>query len=231
MDDKTAFSDIARIFAHDVNNHLAVVEGFFDLAMMERKGFSDTIKEGMPLARQSAADLESLVSDFAGIIMMEEKRLVINREKTDIAAILSDIVKKNARSAAKEARVKLAWSSSGPLFCDVDKRLFSKAFGNLVLAAIKGTPEGGRVDVSAGRAADGIKITVTDTGEPVPAEYSEKIFKKESLEEISKTKLKNRAGLRLIFSAMAIAALGGSVRVESAGKDKKNVCVVTLPVS
>ncbi len=228
MSKEHELSGIARIFAHDLNNLLAVMTGYFDLAMLEMEGFPETIQEGLPIARQCASEAGSLVSDFYDMIAMEAKRLVLNREKTDMRGLVSGIIKKDALPKAKGAGVTLVWlDEGGPLFCDVDKRLISKAASNLITAAIRGTSEGGRVEVSAGRAGNSVTITVKDTGLPVPPEYREKIFKKDSLEEVSKTTLKKRAGLELIFSALAVKAHGGGVRVESEGK--KNVFIITIP--
>lgn len=229
MRGKKDFTETAKTFAHDANNLLAVIEGYFDLAMLDTDSPSGSLKEGLPLARRAAADLESLVSDFANIIVMEENRLVAKLEPTDIGALISDIVRREAGPAAKEAGVKLSAPGTGaPVRCDVDRRLVSKIVCNLMMSAMRGTPEGGRVEVTAqDDGSDRVKITVRDSGPIVPPEWRKKIFEKDSLGEISTTKLKKRAGLELVFCKMAVEAHGGRIWAEAEGR--KNAFIITIP--
>ena len=229
MRDKSGFSDLVRSATHDIDNQLAIMSWYFDLALMEKAGHSVVAQKGLLMAKHAAVDLDSLISDLSRIIVMAEKNLVLDRERTDLRALILDILKKKAGSRAKTAGVKLSGpdKNQGPLYCVIDPRLISKVLGNLMSNAILGTHRGGRVEVSVGEDKRNVTVTVKDNGELIPAGYRKKIFEKSSLKEMLKTIFKKRVGLSLIFCKLAAEAHGGSIRAEAGGK--ANVFILTLP--
>jgi signal transduction histidine kinase len=74
---------------------------------------------------------------------------------------------------------KLEWQAeiaAGLPTLAVDPDRLAQALGNLLSNAVRYTPEGGQISVSAESAADGVRIHVNDTGPGIQAEERERIF-------------------------------------------------------
>jgi two-component system sensor histidine kinase/response regulator len=102
---------------------------------------------------------------------------------------------------------------------------------NLLGNAIKFTPEGGMVTVTAHRSdtAKAMLFSVTDTGEGIPPEAFERIFEKFGQVESRQAGRKMSTGLGLTFCKMVLEAHGGRIWVESEiGKGSIFRCVVPL---
>jgi NtrC-family two-component system sensor histidine kinase KinB len=96
-----------------------------------------------------------------------------------------------------------------------DRQLVQRVLANLVANAIKHTPPGGRVTLSARRHGDRwLAVSVRDTGIGIPAELHAVIFEK--FAQLGTANLQRRGtGLGLTFCKMAIEAHGGRIWVES----------------
>ena len=59
---------------------------------------------------------------------------------------------------------------------DVDSQRMAQVLGNLVANALRHTPSGGRVTLSAAETDDGVELSVEDTGKGIPEEDLPMIF-------------------------------------------------------
>ena len=97
----------------------------------------------------------------------------------------------------------------------VDQGKLSRILTNLLDNALKFTPAGGRITVSAEALGNGMMaIRVADTGPGIPPEYREKIF--ERFTQVPGQRGRRRgSGLGLTFCKLAVEAHGGQIWVES----------------
>ena len=133
---------------------------------------------------------------------------------------------------------------------EADPELLYKVYYNLVVNAIKYTPDGGSITVSGrrlmaggkGSSEEGVQIVVNDTGIGIDPKFHGAIFTKfyqtgkVELHSSGKTKFKGGGpGLGLAISRGIILAHGGRISVESPGYDE-STCpgsrfIVTLPLT
>ena len=221
--------DILVILEHDINNLLGVVKGYLDLALLDKDSLCAKVKEGLVMARGAAEELSCLIFDFTDVAKMEEKKLSLNLEKTDINSIISGVIKK-IRPLAIEERVDLKERlKKEAVYCNIDKILIPRVLINLISSAIKSTPERGSVNVTLDVNKNNLRVTVKDTGFWIPPDYRKKIFEKDALPVIRKVNLGRGYGLGLAFCKLAIEAHGGKIWVESEGKGKGSKFIFTIP--
>ncbi|HLV79881.1 MAG TPA: ATP-binding protein, partial [Chthonomonadaceae bacterium] len=98
-----------------------------------------------------------------------------------------------------------------------DEEKLRRTLINLLGNAIKFTPSGGRIEVSARRDEEGnaVLFAVQDTGEGIPKEAFQRIFDKFGQVEQRKAGRKMSTGLGLTFCKMVVEAHGGRIWVES----------------
>jgi signal transduction histidine kinase len=93
---------------------------------------------------------------------------------------------------------------------DIDPLRIREVLVNLLSNALRYTTAGGRVTISAQRAAAAVTVAVGDTGAGIPAEDLPKVF-----DRFYKGRTSRGSGLGLTIARNLIAAHGGTIRAES----------------
>jgi CheY-like chemotaxis protein len=101
---------------------------------------------------------------------------------------------------------------------------------NLLVNAVKFTPEGGRVVVRVDRSERELRVRVMDTGKGIRAESVPHLFERFWQADGSATREHGGLGLGLAIVHHLVGLHGGAVRAESAGEGKGSTFTVTLPV-
>jgi two-component system sensor histidine kinase BaeS len=93
---------------------------------------------------------------------------------------------------------------------DVDPARMRSALANVISNALRHTPPGGSVRVGVQWAGDQVVISVTDTGEGIPAKLLPHVF-----ERFVKTPSSSGSGLGLAIVNDIVTAHGGKIEIES----------------
>jgi CheY-like chemotaxis protein/anti-sigma regulatory factor (Ser/Thr protein kinase) len=112
----------------------------------------------------------------------------------------------------------------------VDATRIQQVIWNLLTNAVKFTPSGGAVVVSAQRHATTVDISVTDNGEGIDPQFLSHVFEPFRQAESPQTRVHGGLGLGLSIVRFIAEAHGGNVAVQSEGRGKGATFTVTLPV-
>lgn len=125
---------------------------------------------------EASQRLLSLINDILDLAMVEAGQVVLDVDRVDVRGILSTVLNL-ARERASVQNVRLVTdcpSDIGEVVAD-DRRVKQVLF-NLVNNAVKFTPPGGEVVVSARRSPENLEIQVSDTGVGISEEDLERVF-------------------------------------------------------
>jgi signal transduction histidine kinase len=154
-----------------------------------------------------------MVNTLLDLSRLETQRPIIRRP-TEIAAIIHGIVDE-FRPRAENKGIFL---STGPLEPDtvfIDKRAIWRVLSNLLDNAVKFTPSGGRVTLSAQSRDKSVEIRVADTGIGIPEDQLEQIFEKFYQIDRSTTREFGGMGLGLAIAKEIVEQHGGTIWAES----------------
>ncbi len=192
---------------HELRTPLSVIRG-------QAEGIADGLYPGdaahiAPIL-DAAQTLERLVEDLRTLALADTGNLALNREPTDIGALVRDIVE-SFRSQADLGHVTLTADVAGqiPSF-DVDPARMRSAIANLLANAIRHTPAGGSVKAAVTPAGGQVTITVTDTGAGIPADLLPHVF-----ERFVKGPDSTGSGLGLAIAHDIVTAHSGTLTIES----------------
>ena len=158
--------------------------------------------------------LLSLINDILDIATIEAGYLHLDLDTVDVAALLSAVqILVSERARNRELALDIDCPPDvGTVVAD--ERRLKQAIYNLISNAIKFTPQGGRITVSARRAEDEIAVVVADTGIGIAPEHQARVFEK--FAQVGAQGRQGGAGLGLALVKSLIELHGGRIELESA---------------
>ncbi|MBI3911229.1 MAG: HAMP domain-containing protein [Armatimonadetes bacterium] len=182
------------------------------------------------LVRMAASDaerLDRLARDLLDLTRLEAGTAVPNRRPVSPADVVQLAVGPlRPGAAAKGVALEINVDAVLPLvFGDLDQ--LSRVVGNLVENAIRHTPGGGHVGVTAQPEGGEMHFTVSDTGEGIPPEYLPRVF--ERFVQVPGATA-GGAGLGLPIAKKIVEAHGGRIWAES-GPERGSRFHFTVPVA
>ena len=199
--------------SHELRTPLASVLGFSAL-MLDRDLPADERRRYLEVIRTEAHRLAALLNDLLDLQRVEQEAIELRHEVVDLNDLLESQV--TLYSAQSEAHVLRFESPGEPLLIDGDRDRLAQVIGNLLSNGIKYSPEGGEVEVGAGRIGDDVTVWVRDHGLGIPEEHQDRIFTKFFRGDVGRERGIAGTGLGLVLARQIIEAHGGEVGFESA---------------
>jgi signal transduction histidine kinase len=166
---EAAMSQRMAEVSHELRTPLTHILGFAE--MIERQIFGDLSAryvEYAGLIRKSGAHLLGLVNDLLDLSRIDAGRYELEVETLDVRAVVEEIVRLSTDAAEKKQIALGMITPDAPLMVRADERALRRMLINTVGNAIKFTPEGGRVFVSASTAEGALVLETSDTGPGIP---------------------------------------------------------------
>jgi signal transduction histidine kinase/CheY-like chemotaxis protein len=224
--------EVLGTVAHDLKNPLGVILGRTEI-LNEMLAMSPVPEENMrgqvEHIRQSTRRLTAMVDDLVADAMADALDISVRSDQLDVASLVADVVEANRASAAgKEQVVSLHTESS--LFVEGDVERLREAIDNLVSNAVKYSPIGGRIVVTASREAGEALTRVADQGPGLSPEDQGRLFGRFQRLSAKPTGGESSTGLGLSIAKRIVDLHKGRIFVESPGPSGGAVFAIALPL-
>lgn len=200
---------LLAVVSHDLRGPLDVVS----LALSLLETTADEKQLGLLARGRRGIDrMKRLIEDLLDVARMDAGTLKVAPESVKIVDVIDEVYELH-RPLANEKRIELLReldSSIGAL--PIDRHRVVQALSNLLANAIKFTPSGGSVRLSANRAEEAVVFVVQDSGPGIPNADLSRVFDRFWQRENVGTK---GVGLGLAIVKGIAEAHGGSVAVRS----------------
>lgn len=212
--------------AHELRTPLSVLQGNLraildDVYPLDKAEIARLYDETRILAR--------LVDDLQELAQAEAGALRINIVPTDAGQILR-FAAARFEPAAETKDIRLVCQVPGGLpHVAADPDRVSQILNNLIANALRHTPPGGQITLSAAAREGFVEITVADTGEGMAPEDLPHVFDRFWRADRSRSRAGGGAGLGLAIVRALVEAQGGRVRAASEGPGKGSAFSFTLP--
>jgi two-component system sensor histidine kinase GlrK len=209
-------SDFFSLMAHELRTPLASIKEGTNLLL---KGVGEEDKEKrrtlLTVIAEESNRLIDLVNSLLDLSKMEAGMMALNLEKSDIRPLINKVVSgMEPLAMAKNVSIKVEIPQDLP-YIKMDGERILRALRNLMGNAIKFTPGGGHVTISARPVEKGVSVSVADTGPSIPKEDLNVIFDKFKQVTIMTHNEIKGTGMGLAIVKHIISAHGGKVWVES----------------
>ena len=230
---KSAFIQVA---AHELRTPLTVIKGYLGMLKADEAIQNNpSIGQAVEGVLQGTNRLHQIVNSMLDVARLDSQVVTPRVEPVNVGLLLRLVHKDFATDLALR-NLTLGIDESSQNISPVlgDSELLKKALDHVIVNAIKFTPDGGSITISAGVVEDpGLgkcaEIRVKDTGIGIDPEHHEIIFEKlyqlgkVELHSSSRTNYKGGgAGLGLAIASGIVKSLRGRIWVESAGHDEVN---------
>ncbi|GAB2921932.1 HAMP domain-containing sensor histidine kinase [Micromonospora polyrhachis] len=213
---------------HELRTPVATIEAYVDAA---EDGVLVPDEETWAVLRAQTGRLRRLAEDLAAVSRAEEHQLDLHPRRIAVADLVGTAVAA-AHPRYTDQGVTLSEQVGADLpEVDVDAERIGQVLGNLLDNALRHTPSGGVVTVTADRDPAGVRITVVDTGEGIAAEHLPHVFERFYRADAARYRTRHGSGIGLAIVRAIITDHGGRVTADSSGLGAGTTIVVTLPAA
>jgi signal transduction histidine kinase len=232
-------SDFITIASHELRTPLAQIRGYTDIMQaLSEQGILDEnmIYDMTAKIRKATGRLEVLISDMLDVSQLDVNAMDLRFVESRVESVMRMAIEP-LTDALNDRKITLgAYGLRSLPTVKADLERLVQAFRNIIVNAIKYTPDGGSIEI-IGRVHEhdsngnpvGIELSIADTGVGINPEHQDLIFEKffrgadPSLHSTGATKFMGAGpGLGLTIARGVIEGHGGRIWCESEGFDPEN---------
>jgi signal transduction histidine kinase len=198
--------------AHDLRTPLSVIKGYTEAL---RDGVLPPNPETFEAMHQETEQLSLLIQDLRTLSLADAGELYLNRRPVPPQELLQRVA---AAHRPQAHQMELALQVSVPPDLPamvVDPERMVQVLGNLVSNALRYTPAGGRITLSAAQRGSGVELVVEDSGSGIAPEALPHIFDRFYRGDAAREAHEGESGLGLAIAKSLVELHGGTISVES----------------
>lgn len=219
--------NVLAIVAHDLRSPISTILNAAEL-LRDEYAASNTESHFLDIITSAAQQADCLIQDLVDMTRIESGRFAIELTREPVAGVVSAVAEMFAQQAAHAGIMYCCDATNVQgLMVQVDHSRFVQLLSNLIDNAIKFSPPGGRVSVTAVPENGGVKISVHDTGIGISLEELPHVF--ERFWQANRSQ-RAGAGLGLAIAKGIVEAHGGHIGVDSV-KGIGSTFFFTLPLA
>nr|WP_156270748.1 HAMP domain-containing sensor histidine kinase [Kocuria sediminis] len=182
------------------------------------------------LMTDQLARLTRLVEDIHDVSRAEEGRIELDRTPQPVEELLRTAAETHREAYAAKGVTLLLHVGDSAGVVEVDRQRIGQVLGNLLTNALRHTPPGGTVTVSATtHGPHRLALVVADTGDGIAAEHLPQVFERFWRGDTARDRDHGGSGIGLTISRALVEAHGGTLSVTSSGPGAGSVFTVELP--
>lgn len=213
--------------AHDLRTPVTVLSGYLEAL---RDGVLPPSPERFAILYEEAQHLQSLIEDLRTLSLADAGELALHPESIAPHVLLERIAATYSHQAERQG-ITLAVSAqddSPPLHVDITRMV--QVLSNLVGNALRYTPSGGTITLSAESAPQRAILRVSDTGEGIAPEALSRIFDRFYRSDAARAQSQGESGLGLAIARALVEAHGGTIAAASE-PGHGSAFTITLPLT
>ncbi len=207
--------DFVANVSHELRTPIASIKGYSETLLEGAVDDKSVAKDFLRVIYQESERLASLIDDLLDLSKIESGRMEMEFAPCELHPIVAACVEALRKKAEeKGVKVLIAFGDEIPKVM-ADERRLSQVLLNLIDNAIKYTPEGGSVTISASQKDMCVQVDVSDTGIGIPEKDLPRIFERFYRVDKARSRELGGTGLGLAIVKHIVLAHGGDVWVKS----------------
>jgi signal transduction histidine kinase len=212
--------------AHELRTPVTIIQG--NLEAILDGIYTPDAKTIAPIYEETL-HLGHLIDDLRDLALAEAGELRLNKEPTDLAALVSQVVE-TVNSSLEGGPQLSSTSAKGLPEVTLDPKRIRQVLANLLSNAVRFTPEKGEVHIEVVHENEGVEVRVTDTGPGIPPKDLPHLFERFYRGDRARSRASGGSGLGLAIAKQWVEAHGGMIRAENV-EDGGARFTIRLPIS
>jgi NtrC-family two-component system sensor histidine kinase KinB len=233
-------SELVAVASHELQTPLTTLRMTLLMLQESAQDMPERQRELVTTSLIGVGQLHEIIHEFLDLARIEAGELRLNLEPVRVSSLLEDVIRRlEPQAAAQDIELRSTIAPGLPTIA-ADERRIRMVVENLLSNALKYTPGGGVVSVSANSAemhgrngSDAVVIRVADTGPGVPVAFRRRIFEKFFRLEHHQPDYQRQprgAGIGLYMCRQIIDMHGGTIECTESSGGHGACLVVVLPV-
>jgi PAS domain S-box-containing protein len=215
--------------SHELRTPLSAILGWSTILSKEPSDQA-TVANAIAAIERNAKSQAQLIEDLLDVSRIVSGNLCLDVKPVALTAVVKAAMDSVQPAAdAKEIQLQMIVDPTADNVRGDAVRL-QQVIWNLLSNSIKFTPKGGHVSVKVDRSNSMAQVTVTDTGEGIPAEFLPYVFDRFKQADGSITRKYGGLGLGLAIARHLTEMHGGTIEVDSAGEGLGATFKISLPL-
>ena len=163
--------------SHELRTPVAILRGETEVTLSRADRSPEEYRETLGILRDESQRLARIIEDLFTLTRADAGEYPMNPSDLYLDELATDVLRR-ARSLALAKDITLKCSIAAELPLRADEALLRRMVLNLLDNAIKYTPRGGTITLDCRRSGGEYVVSVTDTGEGIPAELQPRVFER-----------------------------------------------------
>jgi signal transduction histidine kinase len=216
---KTTF---ISVISHELKTPIALIKGYVGtLRRQDAKWDREVIDDSLAVIEEEADHLTELIENLLDATRLQAGALKMNFSDTSLD-ILAKRIAERFETQSERHQIVVDFPPNFPVIMGDETRL-AQVLSNLVSNAIKYSPDGGEIRISAEIRPDQVIICVSDQGPGIDAADIPHIFER-FYRSSSAARNTKGTGLGLFLAKAVVEAHGGKIWVDPASREGARIC-------
>jgi len=211
---------------HEMRTPVATLEGYLEAL---EDGVATLDAATVQLLRGQTRRLVRLSEDIGTVSRAEEGQVRLELRMVKPALVLRSAVDSVAEAYQSKGVALTTNIAAGLPELSLDPERMGQVLGNLLNNALRHTPTGGTVTISATSRTGGVELCVADTGEGIPAEHLPHVFERFYRVDTARDRTHGGSGIGLAIAKALVQAHGGQITATSPGTGQGSTFRILLP--
>jgi len=202
--------------SHELRTPLTAISGSLSLIAGGALGeIPAQAKQMIDIAYRNSQRLIFLINDLLDMEKLVAGKMAFDMQRHKLMPLLKQSIEGNSAYGIHR-HVKLSLTETvSAIEVQVDSQRLLQVISNLLSNAIKYSPDDGMVEMGVQVKNNMVRVSITDRGPGIPAEFRTRIFQKFSQADSSDTRQKGGTGLGLAITRELVERMGGNIGFDS----------------
>ncbi len=206
--------EFIAVLSHELRTPLTSINGYLDMALVDDAAIPETQRDYLTIVQRNVGRLMALVGQLLFLARAEAHPFELEPEAVGLTRVLEEAMQ-TARPAADKRKIQLELEAATSLRVLGDRALLLQLVDNLMSNAVKFTPPGGKIRLTAHAKKGKIVVRIIDTGVGIPADELPGLFDRFSRATSATQNAVPGVGLGLAICRVIAEAQRTTIEVES----------------
>lgn len=206
--------DFVANISHDLRTPLTTIRLLVETLQRGAAGDKELRPQLVERISTEVDVLERLAQELLDLSQIESGKALLKLAPVSLALVVDEVLAHLAPLSEGKG-VTISSTVTPSIFVLADSEKLSKVLTNLIHNAIKFTPKGGHIEVSARADEEWVQVSVADTGIGIPAQELPRIFERFYTIDRTRKRSDSGMGLGLAIAKHIVEAHGGRIWAQS----------------